>query len=449
MVQNNRTAAEITPNKRGPQIIYCDTNSLVPYINNARTHTDEQVAQIAASIKEFGWTNPILTDGTNGVIAGHGRLLAARKLDIAEVPCVALDSLTEAQRKAYVLADNKLALNAGWDNALLGMELSALQAMDFDLSLTGFSDLELDALVVDRTEGLADPDEVPEPPEDPIAKPGDLWICGNHRVLCGDSTSAGDVGRLFDGGVADLLFTSPPYAQQRDYGVAKDAVQDWDGLMNGVFSVMPVKDGAQVLVNLGLVHDHGRVNSYWDTWLQYMDENGWPLFGWYVWDKGFGAPGNWHGRLAPSHEFVFHFAKSASQSNKWVEKQEKYVKARRKDPQFRQKDGSLKKATSPLASLQKNKVADSVIRVTPEMARGTHTKGHPAVFPVALCEYIYKSFAKVGDIIYEPFCGAGTSVVACEQFGAKCYGMEIDPAYVDVIVTRWQNFTGQEASREN
>lgn len=427
-------------------IIQTPIADMIPYTGNARTHSDEQIVQIAASIKEFGFTNPVLTDGRGGIIAGHGRVLAAKRLGLPEVPTIALAHLSEAQRKAYILADNKLALNAGWDDDLLKIELGGLAEMDFDLSVIGFDDFELESIFAERTEGLTDPDDVPDAPDEPVSQPGDVWILGKHRLVCGDSTLADTVAKLVGDRELDLCFTSPPYAQQRDYS---KVIMDWDVLMNGVFSILPVKQGAQVLVNLGLVHAKGRVNPYWDKWLEYMGNCGWPLFGWYVWDKGFGAPGNWNGRLAPSHEFVFHFAKKAGQSNKWVEKQEKYIKVRNSGGQFRQKDGSLKPATSPLASLNKTKVADSVIRVTPHMARGLETKGHPAIFPVALCEHIYNSYAKTGDAIYEPFCGAGTSIIACEKFGASCHAIEINPAYVDIAITRWQNFTGQQATRED
>ena len=272
---------------------------LVPYARNSRTHSDEQVAQIAGSIKEFGFTNPVLIDGEGGIIAGHGRVLAARKLSMESVPCIVLDYLTEAQKRAYVIADNKLALNAGWDDEMLALELGELEGMDFDLSLTGFDEDDLENLMhldPEPEEGLTDEDAVPEAPEQPVTVEGDVWVLGNHRLMCGDSTSIDAVDKLMAGQNADLCFTSPPYAQQRDY---KKEISDWDELMNGVFAAAPVKDGAQILVNLGLVHEKGRVNSYWDKWLSFMDANGWPLFGWYVWDKGFGLPGNWNGRFAP------------------------------------------------------------------------------------------------------------------------------------------------------
>ena len=416
-------------------------SDLIPYARNARTHSDEQVDKIAASIREFGFLNPVITDGDNGIVAGHGRIMAAKKLGMDEVPTLEAAHLTDAQRRAYILADNRLALDAGWDDELLRVEFTELQDAGFDLNLTGFTDDEIAALEPDPDpeEGLTDEDSVPEVPEQPVTVEGDVWLLGRHRLMCGDSTSIDAVDRLMAGQRADLCFTSPPYAQQRDY---KKEISDWDGLMNGVFAALPVKDGAQILVNLGLVHERGRVNAYWDAWLDYMDANGWPLFGWYVWDKGFGAASQNTGRLATSHEFVFHFARSPGKANLWVEKKPENVG--RREVAFRQKDGSTKKA---MASASPTKVADSVIRVSPQMARDIDTS-HPAMFPVALCEYIYKSYAKAGDWAYEPFSGSGTSIIACEGMGMHCAAMEIAPEYADVAVKRWQDFTGQQAVHE-
>lgn len=417
---------------------------LVPYARNSRTHSPQQVDQIAASIKEWGWTVPVLIDGDGGLIAGHGRILAAQKLGLADVPCMVAEGWSDAQKRAYIIADNKLALNAGWDDEMLKIELGELQDIDFDLSLTGFDDLELSNMLAEENAGLTDEDAVPDAPAVPVTGEGDVWLLGRHRLMCGDSTSIDAVERLMAGQKADLCFTSPPYAQQRDY---KKEISDWDGLMNGVFAACPVKDGAQILVNLGLVHEKGRVNSYWDSWLEFMDANGWPLFGWYVWDKGFGLPGNWNGRLAPAHEFIFHFSKGGNKpAHKWVDKKPEYIKEG-KGKAFRQKDGSTKAAASPKASMQPTKIADSVIRVTPHMARNMDTS-HPAMFPVALCENIYNSYSKAGDWVFEPFNGSGTSIIACEKMGLHCAAMELAPEYADIAVQRWQDFTGQQATLE-
>lgn len=197
-----------------------EIDRLIPYPNNARTHSDDQVAQIAASIKEFGFTNPVLVDGDNGIIAGHGRVQAARKLQLKSVPTIDLSYLTPVQRKAYILADNKLSLNAGWDVELLQGELAGLDALEFDLSLTGFSDSEL-AGFLDANEGLTDPDDVPDVPDEPVTKPGDIYTLGNHRLMCGDSTSVDAMDKLMAGQKADMIFTDPPYGVNYDGGSKK------------------------------------------------------------------------------------------------------------------------------------------------------------------------------------------------------------------------------------
>jgi hypothetical protein len=192
-------------------IVLRDTASLIPYVNNSRTHTEAQIAQVAASIKEFGFTNPVLLDGESGIVAGHARVMAAQLLKMVQVPCIELGYLTEAQRKAYVIADNKLALNAGWDEQLLAIELKGLGELGFDLGLTGFGELEFSALFAEKTDGLTDPDEAPEAPENPVSMSGDLWLLGKHRMLCGDSTVANDVERVLSGVQPHLMIADPPY----------------------------------------------------------------------------------------------------------------------------------------------------------------------------------------------------------------------------------------------
>ena len=193
------------------EVTYRPIESLIPYARNSRTHSDAQVAQIAASIKEFGWTNPVLIDSEGGIIAGHGRIMAGRKLGITEAPCIVLENLTDAKRRAYVIADNKLALNAGWDVELLKIELGDLQGMDFDLSLTGFDPGELGNLLADKTEGLTDEDAVPEAPTRAVTVLGDVWLMGKHRVMCGDSTSVDAMQTLVQGQLVDMWLTDPQY----------------------------------------------------------------------------------------------------------------------------------------------------------------------------------------------------------------------------------------------
>lgn len=414
---------------------------LISYARNARTHDDDQVAQIAASIVEFGWTNPILVDAEGGIVAGHGRLLAARKLDLDTVPVVVLDHLTPAQRRAYVIADNKLALNAGWNEELLASELHALNGEGFDLGLTGFSEAELDALMApldDETETIdddgEDADDMPAPPHEPVTRAGDLWLIGNHRLLCGDSTDSSVVARVMHGERAALVFTSPPYGNQRDYTTG--GVGDWDALMRGVFAALPVADSAQVLVNLGLVHRDNEWQPYWQSWLDWMREQGWRRFGFYVWDQGPGLPGDWNGRLAPAFEFVFHFNRKARKPNKIVPcKWAGHVNDTHGG--IRHKDGHVGEWTHAGQGVQETRIPDNVIRITRHKARGIETE-HPAVFPVALPEFVMRAYSSERDNVYEPFAGSGTSIIAAERCGRRTRAIELAPEYVDVALRRWR-----------
>ena len=259
---------------------------LTPYAKNARTHSDTQVAQIASSIVEYGFTAPLLVSGDGGILAGHGRLAAAQKLALEVVPVVVLDHLTPTQRRAYILADNAIAQAAGWDEELLASELADLSAAGFDLVLTGFNDDELADLLGDieeRTDGEEAPpigepadEDIPDVPVTPVSRPGDIWQLGAHRLICGDSTDASVVATLMAGEAASLCFTSPPYGQQRNY---TQGIADWDALMRGVFAHLPMADAGQVLVNLGLIHRDNEFIPYWDGWLAWMRTNGWRRFG--------------------------------------------------------------------------------------------------------------------------------------------------------------------------
>ncbi|WP_240048488.1 ParB N-terminal domain-containing protein [Crenalkalicoccus roseus] len=322
--------------------------SLLPYAGNARTHSAEQVAQIAASILEFGFVAPALVDERGELIAGHGRLLAAKSLGLDTVPTIVRAGLSEAQKAAYRLADNRIALNTGWDEALLAAELAKLQEMGgVDLALTGFDGAEIERLLAGLeteagnlpapavasgaepapgnqppTEGAEpgeDPaDAEPEPPRQAVARVGDIWLLGEHRLACGDSTNRSTVARVMAADRAALLFTSPPYGNQRDYTTG--GVSDWDALMRGVFQHLDgaLRRDAQVLVNLGLIHREGEWQPYWQGWLDWMRAQGWRRFGLYAWDQGPGLPGDWNGRLAPAFELVFHFNREARQANKIV-----------------------------------------------------------------------------------------------------------------------------------
>jgi len=295
---------------------------LKPYARNAKTHDADQVAKIAASMAEFGSTVPVLVAADGELIAGHGRILAAAHLGLTKAPVIVLGHLTEAQRRAYRIADNTLTELGGWDNAMLLQELQAWLNDDFDLGLIGIPEDEVDALLADAEDRQAisgdAADAIPEPPAEPITKSGDIWALGKHRLCCGDATDAAAVAKLMQGETATLMFTSPLYAQQRDYGAAKEKVGDWDALMQGVFAAAPVTADAQLLVNLGLVHRDSEWQPYWEGWAEWMRNFGWRRFGWYVWDQGPGLPGDWNGRLAPSYEFIFHFNRAPRKHHKTV-----------------------------------------------------------------------------------------------------------------------------------
>ncbi len=440
------------------QIDYRPIESLTAYARNARTHSDEQVAQIAASIREFGFNNPVLVDGQRGVIAGHARILAARKLAMAEVPVIELAHLTDTQRRAFILAENKLAERAGWDAELLALELEDLKLAEFDLSLTGFDAAEIDALLIDdqaasdggQGEGEQPDaaDDVPEVPANPVSRTGDVWALGQHRLICGDASDAGVVGTLMGEDRANLLVTSPPYANQRAYTTG--GIADRDRLMQGVFAaaLLVMARAAQMLVNLGLVHRDGTVLRYWDDWLTWMPGQGWRFFGWYVWDQGVTVPGDWAGRLAPRHEFLFHFNREARKPNKTVPckfaGQDKHLQADGSSSGgLRTREGERTGWNHAGKVTQDFRIPDSVVTATRQ--RGSIGEGldHPAVFPVALPQFVIEAYTDAGDIVFDPFGGSGTTMLAAQRSGRIARSVEIAPEYVDVAIKRFQqNFPG-------
>jgi DNA modification methylase len=440
--------------------------SLLPYAGNARTHSPEQVAQIAASILEFGFVAPVLVDERGEIIAGHGRLLAAQSLGLDTVPTIVRAGLSEAQKAAYRLADNRIALNAGWDEALLAAEVAKLQETGgVDLALTGFGAEEIDRLLAGleavatepgngavaspavatgspAPEGPAeeeageDPaDAEPVPPRQAVTRPGDLWLLGEHRLLCGDSTNAAAVARVIGADRAALLFTSPPYGNQRAYTTG--GVSDWDALIQGVFRHLDLalrRDG-QVLVNLGLIHRDGEWQPYWQGWLDWMRAQGWRRFALYAWDQGPGLPGDWNGRLAPAFELVFHFNREARQANKIVPC--KWAGTPNKGSGLRAADGAVKAYTHIGLPVQEVRIPDAVLRITRHKGRGIETE-HPAVFPVALPEFLMRAYTDEGEAVFEPFAGSGTTILAGQRTGRRVRAIELAPAYVDLAIARWR-----------
>jgi DNA modification methylase len=375
------------------QIKEVEVSALIPYAKNSRTHNDAQVAQIAASIKEFGWTNPILVDGSKGVIAGHGRLLAARKLGMDKVPTIELKDMTEAQKKAYVIADNKLALNAGWDTNFLSLELQELKDQDFDLTLLGFDDKELDALLApETTEGLTDEDSVPDTPIEPKTKLGDIYILGNHRLMCGDSTSIDAVDKLLDGQRPDMVFTDPPY--NIDYQGIKDKREK---IKNDKMEDAAFKDFlTQSLYSCETMY----VCCSWQyshLFKEAMETIGRKPKAMIVWDKV--NPAQNLDKYYKQHELIYYYGDFGGHKT------------------LRGDVWTLKR--------QKNTV-------------------HPTMKPVELIQLALED--QVGKhIVLDVFGGSGSTLIACEKLGRKARLMELDPKYCDVIVKRWEDFTGKKA----
>jgi DNA modification methylase len=384
-------------------IINRKITELIPYVNNARTHSDEQVIQIAASIKEFGFTNPVLIDGENGIIAGHGRLMAAKKLGLEEVPTIELSHLSEAQRKAYILADNKLALNSGWDNDLLAIEFAELNELGFDLDLTGFTLDEIDALTPEEIPpGLTDEDSVPELPEEPVTKLGDVWLCGNHRVMCGDSTSIDSVEKLMDGNKADMVFTDPPYGVSYQSN-KRIKSEKFDVLINDdvILDIIPIIE----IFSKGWVF----IWTTWkvvDKWIENTKGLGFPS-NMVVWFKGGGGIGDLNKTFYTDYEMALVWHRGAELCGKRI--------------------GSVWKVGKDGAS---NYV-------------------HPTQKPVALAEEALDKTTKKNNLILDLFLGSGSTLIACEKTNRKCFGLELDHKYCDVIVKRWQEFTGKEATLES
>ena len=385
---------------------------LIPYARNARTHSDEQVAQIAGSLAEFGFNNPCLVDEQGVLIAGHGRVLAARRLGLETVPVIVLAHLSEAQKKAFRIADNKLALNAGWNDDLLRLEMEELQALDFDLSLIGFGSEELDTLLTGTADGESGPEAdgddeaVPEPPVEPISRPGDLWLLGNHRLLCGDATLATDVGRLLGPAVPHLMVTDPPYGVSYDPSwrnavrtpsarvgkVANDDRADW----REAWALFP---GEVAYVWHGAVHAKVVAES--------LEVCGFVIRSQIIWAKSRFAlgRGDYHWQHEPClyavrKDGTGHWQGARDQATVW----------------------SISNGDDDQATV------------------------HGTQKPVACMRRPIENNSAEGDAVYEPFSGSGTTLIAAERTNRHCFALELDPRYVDVAVTRWQTLTGETAT---
>lgn len=390
------------------------TAKLVPYARNARTHSDAQVAQIAASIAEFGFTNPILAGSDGVIVAGHGRLAAAQKLGIAMLPVVVLDHLTPTQRRALVIADNRIAENAGWDDAMLQVELAALQDDSFDLSLTGFdADALADLLAGEETttEGQTDEDSVPEAGPS-ITRPGDVWICGNHRVICGDSTDASTYEALMAGETADMVFTDPPY--NVDYAnTAKDKMRGTDRPILNDNLGAGFHDFLLAALTPTLAHCRGGIyvamsSSELDVLQSAFRSAGgkWSTF--IIWAKHTFTLG--HADYQRQFEPIL-YGWPADGTRHWCGARDQ---------------GDVWNIKKP----HKNDL-------------------HPTMKPVELVERAVRNSSRPGDIVLDSFGGSGTTMIASEKSDRKARLIELDPKYVDVIVRRWQDYAGAQATRQS
>jgi DNA modification methylase len=405
-------ATSITERLRNLLVQIWPIDRLLPYIRNARTHSDEQVAQVAASIQEFGWTNPILVGSDGVIIAGHARLAAARKLGIDEVPVIVLDHLTETQRRALVLADNKLALNAGWDEDMLRVEIESLKDDDFNLDLVGFTSQELDDLLCDPEEtrdGLTDEDAVPETPETAVTVAGDVWLLGEHRLLCGDATQMSDVEKVLAGGLADMVFCDPPY--NVNYGATmKDKLRGkshrkiandnlGDGfekfLRDACVNLLAVTKGAIYICMSSselhtLYHAFAESGGHWSTFV--------------IWAKNVFTMGR--ADYQRQYEPILYG---------WKEGTDHYWCGARDQ-------GDVWFVKKPVVN-----------------------DLHPTMKPVELVDRALRNSSKSRDTVLDPFGGSGTTLIACEKAGRQARLIELEPKYVDVIVRRWQAWTGGPA----
>ena len=490
------------------EIIYKKVQDLIPYVNNSRTHSEEQVNQICASINEFGFTNPLLIDEKDNIIAGHGRLLASKKLKMEEVPCIVLKGLTEAQKKAYIIADNKMALNAGWDEELLKLELENLKELDFDLDLTGFNVDELDDIFqAEEEQEIVEDDFDIEPPEEPKAKLGDIYQLGNHRLMCGDSTKEEDVAKLMDGNKADMVFTDPPYGMKKENdGVANDNLNyddllefnkkwipitfnnlkdngswycwgideplmdiysnilkpmqkenkitfrnliTWDkgngqGQLSSEFRMYPIADEKCLFVQCGIQCLTLNADQYWEEYepiRKYLyDERikcGWDIPTMKTIaghsDKSrdhWTSKSQWN---LPTVDVYIKFQNWAKEHN---------IKA------FEKEYDKLREEYDKLRSYFDN-THDNMNNVWHFSKTSGEEResagGHATPKPIALCTRAIKSSSRENENVLDVFGGSGSTLIACEQNNRNCYVMELEPKWVDVIINRWENFTGQKA----
>jgi DNA modification methylase len=389
------------------QVQQWSVEKLLPYARNARTHTDEQVAQVAASIIEFGWTNPILIGPDGVIIAGHARLAAARKLKMTEVPVIVLDHLTPTQRRALVIADNRLALSAGWDEEMLRVELESLQEEGFDLDIVGFTEDEIEELLREpdeAREGLTEDDAVPEEPERAVTMPGDVWVLGEHRLLCGDATQMGDVEKVLAGCLADMVFTDPPYNVDYQGKTAKKLKIGNDSLGGQFYEFLRESCANVLAVTKGAVYMCMSSSELHTLYRAFTDAGGhWSTF--VIWAKHHFTLGR--SDYQRQYEPILYGWRNGT-DHFWCGARDQ---------------GDIWFIKRPMANLE-----------------------HPTMKPVELVERALRNSSKSRDTILDPFGGSGTTLIACEKAGRQARLIELEPRYCDVAVTRWQEWSGQAAT---
>lgn len=477
-------------------------DKLTPYARNARTHSERQVDQIASSITEWGFTNPIITDAEGNVIAGHGRLLASKKLGLRTVPVRVVTDWPEAKKKAYILADNKLALNAGWDDELLKLELEELKELDFNLDLIGFENFEIAEIVNEPIQlPSGDIDEVMEPPATPTSKKGDIWILGKHRVMCGDSTVMTDVEQLMAGEKASLLHADPPYGmgKQKD-GIANDNLQNDD---LDKFHMEWWATFRPFIVEKSSVYIWGNAPDLWRLW--YVAGLGtserMTIRNEIVWDKGStqGMRDPHQRMFTPASERCIFFVlgdqgfknnadnywdgwdtirlyfreevrkcgwkmsyldtiTGTEMSKHWLTKsqwilmkKDHYLKIQeeaRALNAFTRDYDDIKREYDEARAFFDNR-HDSMTDVWDfKRVVGDERHGHATPKPVAMMERVIRSSLPDGGLCVEPFGGSGSTLIGAELTGRICYTMELNPIYCDTIVQRWQKLTGKKAVNE-
>ena len=395
------------------KIVQQRTDALLPYARNSRTHSEEQVYQIAQSIREFGFTNPVLVDADNNIVAGHGRVLAAKQLGLQDVPTINVGWMTEQQRRAYVIADNQLALNAGWDDSVLAQEVAWLQEQNFNTSLLGFDTDFLDGLLAEEAatgEGLTDQDDAPAVQANPITQLGDVWVMGKHRLLCGDSTSIDAVNTLTLGGGIDMLLTDPPYNVAYEGKTADALTIQNDSMSDATFRkfLRDAFTAADSVMKAGAVFYIWHADSEGFNFRGACHDISWKVRQCLIWNKNVMVMGrqDYHWRHEPC---LYGWKQGAG--HLWA---------------------SDRKQTTVL-----------------NFDRPSRNLEHPTMKPVALFEYQLLNNTKGGDLCLDLFGGSGTTLIACEKNGRYARLMELDPKYCDVIIRRWQSFTGKQAVLES